>query len=75
MKPKARKFRIKRAAPGTTLRTETAAAPDDEMVMNRDADGLCGLDNLVRHLNIGLRGGGIARGVVMDKDDRAGVKL
>ena len=30
MKPKARKFRIKRAAPGTTLRTETAAAPDDD---------------------------------------------
>ena len=44
---------------------------DDEVIVNRDAERARDRDDRFRHLNIGLRGRRIARGVIVHQDDSA----
>ena len=41
--------------------------PDNEMVVHRDTEGARDLHNRLRHLDVGARGGRIARGMVVQK--------
>lgn len=42
---------------------------DDDVVVDGDVEGLAGLGDLLGHLDIGARRGGVAGGVVVDEDD------
>src|SRR5690606_25191539 len=48
---------------------------DDQMIMDADIERGRRLNNLKRHVDIGGRGRRIARGVVVDEDDRGRAKL
>ena len=50
-------------------------AADDQMVVDRDAQGPAGLDHLAGHVDVGLAVPGIARGVVVHQDDGRGRQL
>ena len=39
---------------------------DDDVVVHGNAERLCHLDDLLRHLDVGTGGGGIAGGVIVD---------
>ena len=41
--------------------------PDDEMVVHRDTERACDLHDRLRHLDVGARGGRIARGMVVQE--------
>jgi hypothetical protein len=41
--------------------------PDNDVVVHRNAERLRYLDDLLRHVDVGARRGGIARGVVVDQ--------
>jgi hypothetical protein len=43
--------------------------------VDADAQGPAGLDDLTGHVDVGMGGGGIAAGVVVDQDDVAGRQL
>jgi hypothetical protein len=43
---------------------------DNEMVVHRDTEGACDLHNRLRHLDVGARGGRIARGMVVQHAQR-----
>jgi hypothetical protein len=38
---------------------------DDEVIVNRNAEGVCHRDNLLRHLDVGMRGRRIARRMIV----------
>ena len=48
---------------------------DDDVVVDRDAEGLCGVDNHLGHVDIGPRRRGIAGGMIVDEDQGCGRKL
>lgn len=43
-----------------------AVAPDDDVIVDGDTEGLGGVDDLLGHLDVGARGGRVAGGVVVD---------
>src|SRR6266849_5819654 len=47
------------------LEARVALAGDDDVVVQRDAERAGGLDDLLRHLDIGARGAGIAGGMIV----------
>jgi hypothetical protein len=47
---------------------------DNEMVVHRDTEGARDLHNRLRHLDVGARGGRIARGMVV-QDGTMGVTI
>ncbi len=47
-----------------------ALLADDDVVVHQDAERLRGSDDLLGHLDIGARGGRIARGVIVHEHDR-----
>ena len=47
-------------------------ASDDEMVVDRNADGVAGLNDLKRHIYISLAWRRVPAGVIMRKDDCCG---
>ena len=48
-----------------TLETGVPGASDDQMIVYGDAKLFGDCDHFLRHADIGLRGGGVARGVVV----------
>ena len=54
------------------LEAGVALAADDDVVVDGDAERLGGIDDLLRHVDVGAGGRGIARGVVVHQDDGAG---
>src|SRR5690606_17513285 len=46
-------------------KANVALAPHDNVIVDRDAQGARGLDDLLRHLDVGARRGGIAGWVVV----------
>ena len=54
--------------------TQLRSGPDDDVVMQRQAEVFAALLDLLGHAEIGLRRGRIARGVVVDQDQRTGVQ-
>src|SRR5262245_17987562 len=57
------------------LEAGVALASDDDVVVDGDAQRPGGIDDLLGHVDIGARRGGIARGVVVHQDDGAGRQL
>src|SRR5260221_14270263 len=52
-----------------------AAAADDDVVVQRDAEESGGLGDLARRLDIGLRWGRVARWMIVRHDERRGAEL
>jgi hypothetical protein len=52
-----------------------AAAGEDDVVVEREAEARCGLLHLAGHLDVGLGGRGVARGKVVNHDERGGAEL
>ena len=44
-----------------------AVAADDDMVVDRNAERLCDINEFARHLHIGARRGRVAGGVIVDQ--------
>ena len=53
------------------LEAGVAVAADDDVVVDDDAERLCDLCDLLRHLDVGGRRRGVAGGVVVDEDEGA----
>ena len=49
------------------LETRMPVLADNEMVVHRDTEGARDLHNRLRHLDVGARGGRIARGMVVQE--------
>ena len=45
-------------------------AADDDVIVHGDPERLCDVDDRLGHLDVGLRGRGIAGGVVVDEPTR-----
>ena len=54
------------------LQTRVAVFADDEMVVHRNAQWPRDLDDRPRHVDVGARGGGIARGMVVHQNHGGG---
>jgi hypothetical protein len=52
-----------------------AVLADDDVVVNRYAERLCRIDDHLRHVDIGARRRRVARGMVVDQDQRGCRKL
>lgn len=61
------------AAPALTLdqlrtaKAHMAACADDDVIVHRDAERFGSFHDGFGHLDVGLRGGGIARGMIVDQ--------
>src|SRR3954453_10602100 len=53
------------------LEAGVAVAANDDVVVDDDAERLCDLGDLLRHLDVGSRWGGVAGGVVVDEGQGA----
>jgi hypothetical protein len=51
------------------------ATADDDVVVHGDAERLGGADDVLGDGDVGLRGGRVARGVVVHQDERRGAQL
>ncbi len=45
------------------------------MIVDGDADGFCSVDDAAGHLDVVAAGGGIAGGVIVHQDNRAGLQF
>ena len=57
------------------LEARVPVLADDEMVVHRDAEGARDLDDRLRHLDVGARGGRIARGMVVQNQTVSTIAL
>ena len=57
------------------LQARVPTAGDDDVIMDRDPEGLKRIDKLVGHLDIGGGWRGIAGRVIVGQDQRTGVQL